>query len=79
MPVRAYLWLVLTLIPVHGCGGGDDGTADALVDTRVIGPETQLPILEGYNHASETSIAVHDGRVVIAFINQALVAADSFE
>jgi hypothetical protein len=40
---------------------------------------TELPILEGYNHASETCIAARDDRVVVAFINQALVAEDSFE
>ena len=64
---------------VLACGGDDAVTVDAVEDRRSVGPLTELPILEGYNHASETSIAARDGQVVVVFINQILADATSFE
>jgi hypothetical protein len=61
------------------CDGDESSDPDAFLDARKVGPLTALPILDGYNHASETSIAAHAGHVVVLFINQALVAEDSFE
>ena len=63
-----------------GSGGTDpDAAPDALTNTATVGPALQLPLIDGYNHSNETSIAVHEDTVVVAAINLVMDSESTFE
>lgn len=62
---------------VTGCGGGS-ASPDAGLLPPTIGEPVALDVMSGYNHNSETSIAVVGNRVVVTSINQLLADADTF-
>ena len=65
---------VFVLVLLSACGDNKP----PLVATPQELPLLSLP--DGpFNHDAEVTVAVHDGRVMVASINQRLLAADSFE
>ncbi len=75
------LWTLLCLV---GCG--DNRPGPEVPDASAVDPSPdpglaffEMPMLPGYNHASETVVAASGGTIVVLATHQAFPSADSFD